>query len=96
MVHRVGIFIASLAAVGVLVVALTLAGFAPGAGHVSGIDAAATQPAESASVQTDPPVQVDTVYVPAPQAAPIITVHRVVTAPGSGEHEGSEQEGGGD
>ena len=32
MIHRVGLFIASLAAAGALVVALTLAGFAPGGG----------------------------------------------------------------
>ena len=37
MIHRVGLFLASLAAAGVLVVALSLAGFAPGGGAASGI-----------------------------------------------------------
>ncbi len=94
MIHRVGLFIASLAAAGALVVALTLAGFAPGGGAASGTTITTTgQVPAAASVQTDPPVQVDTIYLAAPEQPATITVHRVVPASTSGEgaeHEGSD------
>lgn len=92
MIHRVGLFIASLATAGALVVALVLAGFAPGGGAASGATVSATgQVPAAASGQTDPPVQVDTIYLAAPQPPDTITVRRVVPASGSGE--GQEQEG---
>jgi hypothetical protein len=87
MVHRVGLFLASLAAAGVLVVALTLAGFAPGGGAASAVVATTGQVPAAAIVQTDPPVQVDTIYLAAPVKPATITVHRVIPASGSGEHE---------
>lgn len=93
MIHRVGLFIASLAAAGVLVVALTVAGFAPGSGAVPGTAAAtAGQSAAAAGVQPTPQVQVDTVYLGAPEAPKTITVHKVVpAAPGEGqEHESGD------
>lgn len=93
MIHRVGLFLASLAAAGVLVVALTFAGFAPGGGAASGIVATIGQVPAAAIVQADPPVQVDTVYLAAPEKPATITVHRVIAASGSGEH---ETEGSGD
>lgn len=94
MIHRVGLFIASLAAAGTLVVALTLAGFAPGGGPASATVTTATQVPAAASVQTDPPVQVDTVYLAAPEKPATITVHRVVSASTAGE--GGELEGNND
>ena len=93
MIHRVGLFIASLAAAGALVVALSVAGFAPGGGAASGALVTPTGQAPAAtSVQPDPPVQVDTIYLAAPQKPATITEHRVVTASTTGEGEGAEQE----
>ena len=93
MIHRVGLFIASLAAAGALVVALTLAGFAPGGGAASGTALATTgQGPAAAGVQSDPPVQVDTIYLAAPEKPATVTVHRVVPASASGEGEGEEHE----
>jgi len=97
MIHRVGLFIASLAAVGALVAALSLAGFASGGGAATG--ATVTAPGQApvaASVQTDPPVQVDTIYLAAPEKPATITVHRVVPASTTGEGEEHEREGGDD
>jgi hypothetical protein len=93
MIHRIGLFIASLAAAGTLVVALTLAGLAPGGGPASGTAATTAQVPATASVQTDPPVQVDTIYLAAPAEPATITVHRVVRAPSSGEDGEHESEG---
>ena len=93
MIHRVGLFIASLAAAGALVVALSLAGFAPGGGAASGTTVTTTgQVPVAASVQPAPLVQVDTIYLAAPQKPETVTVHRVVPASTSGE-EGHEPEG---
>ena len=97
MIQRVGLFIASLAAAGALVVALTLAGFAPGGGAAPSTALAVTAQAPAAtSVQTDPPVQVDTIYLAAPEQPATVTVHEVVPASTSGEGEGGEREGGDD
>jgi hypothetical protein len=101
MIHRVGLFIASLAAAGALFVAFSLAGFAPGGGAASGIAVGATRPVPAAAGgQADPPVQIDTVYLAAPEKAAIVTVDRVVPASksgeGDGEGEGHEHEGGDD
>jgi hypothetical protein len=96
MIHRVGLLIASLAAAGTLVVALTLAGFAPGAAPVSGTVAAPTEVPPTASVQAAPPVQVDTVYLAAPREPATVTVHRVVQPPASGDDDEGESEGGDD
>ena len=95
MIHRVGLFIASLATAAALFVALVLAGFAPGGGAASGATVGATgEVPAAASGQTDPQVQVDTIYLAAPQPPATVTVHRVVPAAGSGEEH--EQEGGDD
>jgi hypothetical protein len=99
MIHRVGLFIASLAAAGALVVALSLAGFAPGRGAASGTAVSATeQVPAAASGQSEPPVQVDTIYLAAPEQASTVTVHRVVPATASGENESEahDHEGGDD
>jgi hypothetical protein len=93
MIHRVGLFMASLAAAGALVVALTLAGFAPGGGAASRSVPTAGQVAAVASVPTDPPVQVDTVYLAAPEKPATVTVHRVVSAPAGGAGGEHESEG---
>jgi len=92
MIHRVGLFIASLAAAGTLVVALSLAGFAPGGGTAGATIAAPNQDPAAASAQADPPVQVDTIYLTAPEKPVTITEHRVVPASTSGEHEDGEHE----
>ena len=93
MIHRVGLFIASLAAAGTLIVALSLAGFAPGGGAATGTTLTTTsQEPAAASVQSDPPVQVDTIYLAAPEKPATVTVHRVVPASTSGEHEDEEHE----
>jgi hypothetical protein len=91
MIHRVGLFIASLAAAGALVAALSLAGFAPGGGAAIGTTLATTsqEPAAS-SVQPDQPVQVDTIYLAAPEKPATVTVHQVIQASASGE--GAEHE----
>ncbi|HEY6058648.1 MAG TPA: hypothetical protein VIV06_11485 [Candidatus Limnocylindrales bacterium] len=103
MIHRIGLFLASLVAAGVLVVALTVAGFAPGSRVLSETSAttdvsvaASGQP--DAAVQPDPAVQVDTVYLAPPQKPATVTVHRVISPPGGGEHEddGPEHESGSD
>jgi hypothetical protein len=97
MIHRVGLFIASLAAAGTLVVALSLAGFAPGRGTTSSTTATPVDQAPAAtSVQSDSPVQVDTIYLAAPEKPATVTVHRVIPASTSGEGEADEQEGGDD
>ena len=92
MIHRVGLFIASLAAAGTLVVALSLAGFAPGGGAGGTAITAPSQDPAAASVPADPPVQVDTIYLAAPEKPVTITEHRVVPASTSGEHEDGEHE----
>jgi hypothetical protein len=95
MIHRFGLFIASLAAAGALVVSLSLAGFAPGGGAASGTTVTATaQVPAAAGVQGDPRVQVDTIYLAAPEKPATVTVHRIVPASTSGEGEEHEHEGG--
>jgi hypothetical protein len=89
MIHRVGLFIASLAAAGTLVVALSLAGFAPGHG-VTGAVATTSQEPAATSIQRDPPVQVDTVYLAAPEKPATVTIHKVIPASTSGEEHESE------
>lgn len=89
MVQRMSLFIASLAAVAVLVVGLTAAG----------VTAAPTSPAVIASAVTPadpaptPQVQVDTVYVAPPQAPQTVVVHKTIPAAGGYE---TESEGSGD
>jgi len=90
MIHRVGLFLASLAAAGALVVALSLAGFAPGGGAASGTVTTSQQVPAAASVQTKPPVQVDTIYLAAPQQPATVTVHRVAPASSNGEEHENE------
>ena len=89
MLQRIALLIAALAASLVIVVGLAGAGIVPGAQSTpipTVVAAAATdQP-------TDPPVQVDTVYVPAPVAPKTVVVHRNIP-PAGGEH---ESEGAGD
>lgn len=83
--HRIALVVGSLAASATLAFALAAAGFGP------------PDPALVSSVATPaatPPVQVDTVYLPAPVDPPTITVHRTVSSGGeSEESEGSEHGG---
>lgn len=88
MLQRIALFIAALAASLVIVVGLAGAGIVPGAQSSpvpTAVAAATDQP-------TDPPVQVDTVYVPAPVAPKTVVVHHNIP-PAGGEH---ESEGAGD
>ncbi len=85
MVHKVTLLIASLAASLVLAVALAAAGFGPAAPALS--SATTAQPADAV---TPLPVQVDKVYLAAPEPPQTITVHKVVAAGGEAGSEGSE------
>ena len=85
MVHKVALLAASLVAALVLAVALAAAGFGPAAP----VPPVATS-AQAANAETAPPVQVDRVYVAAPEPRQTITVHKV-TAAGGGESEGAEE-----
>jgi hypothetical protein len=102
MIQRLALFIASLATIAVLVVGLTAAGFNPGAAPVaasaSDATAAATAPdPATAEPAATPPVQVDTVYLAAPQQPRTIVEHRTVSAPaGGGEGAENESTGEGD
>jgi hypothetical protein len=83
--HRLGLIAGSIAATATLTVALAAAGFGPAAPTALVSDVVA--PAAS------PQVQVDTIYVAAPQAPQTITVHRVVQSSGEGdEHEGGSDD----
>jgi len=85
MVHKVALLAASLAVSLVLAVALAAAGFGPAAP----VPPVATS-TQAADAETAPPVQVDRVYLAAPQPRQTITVHKV-TAAGSGESDGAEE-----
>jgi F0F1-type ATP synthase membrane subunit c/vacuolar-type H+-ATPase subunit K len=90
MVQRIALFVASLAAAAVLAVGLAVAGVGPRdtPAAASTATSVATDPAAT------PQVQVDTVYVAAPQPPKTVVVHKTV-APTGGEHE-NESEGSGD
>ena len=88
MLQRIALFIAALAASLVIVVGLAGAGIVPGSQSTP----APTAVAAATDQPTDPPTQVDTVYVPAPVAPPTVVVHRNIP-PAGGEH---ETEGAGD
>lgn len=86
MVHKVALLAAALVASLVLAVALAVAGFGPAAP----VPPAATT-TQTADAETAPPVQVDRVYIAAPQPPQTITVHKTVQgAGGEAESEGSE------
>lgn len=90
MLQRIALFIAALAASLVIVVGLAGAGILPGSQSTpvpTAVAAATDQPTEA-------PVQVDTVYVPAPVKPKTVIVHRNIP-PAGGEHE-NESEGAGD
>lgn len=91
MVQRIALFVASLAAVGVLVVGLSAAGLAPSAPSATAV----TQIEGAANVAATPQVQVDTIYVAPPVKPATVVVHKSVPAAGGGEQE-SESEGSGD
>ena len=92
MVHRIALFIASLAAALVLAAGLALSGLAPAAGPaplIADVAPAVTDPAPT------PTVQVDTVYV-TPKVKPRhVTVTRTV-GPTRRSGEGEHERGGGD
>jgi hypothetical protein len=87
MLQRIALFIAALATAFVLAIGLSGTGLTPAAQTTP-------NPATTTAVAqpTDPPVQVDTVYVPAPVPPKTVTIHRNVP-PSGGE---SEAEGAGD
>lgn len=93
MLHKTALLVASMAAALTLAFALTAAGFAPGAPTTPAVEAA-TVTADAADAGAPPPIQVDKVYVAAPEPRKTVTVHKVVqTAGGGSESEGSESEG---
>ena len=87
MIPRVGLLIASLAAAFVLATALAVSGFAP-AGPAPAAQVEPVVPARA----TEPPVQVDTVYL-APQAEPATVVVQQPVQSGEGEGDEHESEG---
>ncbi|MFI5227315.1 MAG: hypothetical protein ACHQ3P_11650 [Candidatus Limnocylindrales bacterium] len=91
MINRVALLIASLAAVGVLVVGLTLAGFPP---RGAGTTVVAVTPSAAVAADPTPQVQIDPIYVAPPKPPGTVVVHRTVGASG-GEHE-TDSDGGGD
>ncbi len=85
MIHKIALLVASLVASLVLAVALAAAGFGPAA------PAPPATTAQAADSGTAPPVQVDRVYIAAPQPRQTVTIHKVVKAAGGeAESEGSE------
>ena len=88
MIQRVALFVASIAAVAVLVVGLTAAGVTPAPASPAGLASAGS----SAEPAATPQVQVDTIYVAPPQAPQTVVVHKSVPATGGYE---TESEGSG-
>jgi hypothetical protein len=88
MLQKTALIVASLAASLTLAFALAAAGFAPGATNVSA-DPAAAVSVDAAATAAAPLVQIDKVYVPAPEPQKTITVNQVVQTAG-GESEGAE------
>jgi len=80
MLQKTALFIASLAASATLAVALATAGFAPGTPAAPVV--APTAAAADTATPAPPTVQVDKVYIPAPQPQQTITVHKVVKSAG--------------
>lgn len=89
MLHKTALLVASMAAALTLAFALTAAGFAPGAPATPAIEAA-TVTSDAADAGAPPPIQVDKVYVAAPEPRKTVTVHKVVQTAGGSESEGSE------
>jgi hypothetical protein len=91
MVHKIALFVASLAASLALAVALTAAGFGPAAGPAPTpvATAAAADTNQTADVVAPPQVQVDKVYIAPAKPRQTVTVHKIVKTTG-GESEGSE------
>ena len=86
MIERVALFVGSLASALVLAAALAVAGVHPAAPSAP---AAALSP--TVSQPTDPPVQVDTVYLTQPAPKQVV-VHRTVGAR-HGDDEGGGEDG---
>ena len=80
MLQKTALFIASLAASATLAVALASAGFAPGTPAAPAV--APTAAAADTATPAPPTVQVDKVYIPAPQPQQTLTVHKVVKSAG--------------
>jgi hypothetical protein len=94
MISRTGLFLGGLAAVLTVAVAFALNGLAPTrAAAPTATTTIVTQAAAADSTQ--PAVQVDTVYVPAPVRPQQIVVHKAVGGFG-GEHEHEHESDGGD
>ena len=90
MLERIGLFFASLAAglvVAIAIVEATPATAVPAAAPANALQADANTP------PTEPPVQVDTIYLPARIPPKTITVHHNVP-PTTGDDDGGSEEGG--
>jgi len=88
MLQKTALLVASVAASLTLAFALAAAGFAPGATTVAA-DPVTAVSVDAMSTDAVPLVQVDKVYVPAPEPQKTITVQQVVQTAG-GESEGGE------
>ncbi|MFI5255241.1 MAG: hypothetical protein ACHQ15_07280 [Candidatus Limnocylindrales bacterium] len=92
MVFRIGLFVASLAASFGLAGALSLAGLAPHPGAPAAT-ATATSETQVAAAPQPPLVQVDTVYLVAPEPTTIV-VHKQARKSSGSENEGGDDDGG--
>ena len=89
MIQRIALFVASLAAVGTLVVGLATAGLPPSVPSPT-----AVAPVEAvATADPTPQVQIDTVYVAPPAKPATVVVHKSVPATGGEQENGSEGAG---
>jgi hypothetical protein len=89
MVKRIALFIASLAAIGVLVVGLSGAGLAPAEPSAKAV----AQIEGAANVAPTPRVQVDTIYLAPPVKPATVVVRKSVPAAGGEQESGSEGSG---
>jgi hypothetical protein len=94
MIQRFGLLVASLAAALTLASALAVAGIGPA--PVAPADPVAPAAVSAPANSTEPPVQVDTVYIPASPEPQTIVVSQTSGDRGESDDHGSESEGGDD
>ena len=87
MIHRLALALASVAAVLTLALALGLAGLTPAPVQLTARSTETTAAAGEDPATNDPNVQVDTIYVEAPPAPQVVTVHRISKTGVDDEHE---------
>jgi hypothetical protein len=91
MLQRIGLFVATLAAALVVVIGIVAA--TPSSGAPTASTPASAIENRATMEPTEPPVQVDTIYLPARIPPKTITIHRNV-APASGGDDGETEDEG--